>query len=160
VCRDALEPLLWRGLLWFVHAPVTSRYVAIGGVAAGATTGALIAIGHRLGGVGLPFRAIGAVLLPNVSGAALVLLGVLLHVAVMVAWSWCFIWLVRRLEHTLISALVIALVHFVVSGVVARVSGNGLASALLLGDRIVFALVFAASLVVGMRFALPPLRNA
>ena len=44
--------------------------------------------------------------------------------------------------------------------IVAWRTGNGLASVLPLGDRIVFAVVFAAALAIGIRFALPSRREA
>jgi hypothetical protein len=43
---------------------------------------------------------------------------------------------------------------------VTSLTGAGIASVLQLGDRIVLALVYASALVMGMRFALLPLRNA
>jgi hypothetical protein len=48
----------------------------------------------------------------------------------------------------------------VTSWIVTLSTGAGVASVLQLGDRIVFALVYALALVVGMRFALSLLRNA
>ena len=142
---------------------MTSPTVAVGGVAAGATTGALIAIGHRLGGVGLPFAAVSALVLPErptLGTFALVTIGLVIHVAVVFVWSAIFVWLVRRLGRPLVAALMIAIAQFIASGVVARAASSGLASVLPLGDRLIFAVVLGAALVVGMRFALPRLRNA
>ena len=45
--------------------------------------------------------------------------------------------------------------QFTLSWIIAWSSGSGLASVLALGDRIVYALVLAGALVVGMRFAFP-----
>ena len=59
-----------------------------------------------------------------------------------------------------IAAAFIGVAHFVLSWLVAWGTGEGLASILPLGDRIVFALILTASLVVGMRFAFLSLRNA
>ena len=142
---------------------MTSPTVAVGGVAAGATTGALIAIGHRLGSVGLPFAAIGAIVQPRASSlgaTASVSIGLLVHVAVVFVWSGIFVWLMQRLAHVIIAALLVAIAQFVTSGIVARVASSGLASMLPLGDRLVYAVVLGAALVVGMRFAPPVLRNA
>lgn len=142
---------------------MTSPTVAVGGVAAGATTGALIAIGHRLGSIGLPFAAVSALVLPHTATPgtfALVTIGLVAHVAVVFAWSAIFVWLVRRLGRVLVAALIIAVAQFVASGIVARAASSGLASVLPLGDRVMFAVVLGAALVVGMRFALSPLRNA
>lgn len=159
----ALESPQWRGLLWFVSPPLRSPALAIGGVASAATIGALIAVGHRLGGTGVPFAAISALVLPRgtaFGSMASVVAGALLHVVVMFAWSAVYVWLVRRFSYPVMAAILVAIAQFVVSGIVARVTGAGLASELALGDRLIFALIFAASLVVGMRFALRPLRNA
>lgn len=124
---------------------------------ASATAGALIALGHRAGGAGLPFAATGAALLhrtPSNGDFALVVTGVSLHVAMMLLWSALFVWLV---EHTLlgafVTALLIAIGHFVVSWAVASSTGAGMASILPLGDRLVFAVVLFIALVSGMRLA-------
>lgn len=142
---------------------MTSPTVAVGGVAAGATTGALIAIGHRLGSVGLPFAAIGAIIQPRAStlGATTsVGIGLLVHVAVVFVWSAIFVSLMRRFARVFITALLVAIAQFVLSGMVARIASSGLASVLPLGDRLVYAVVLGAALVVGMRFAPPLLRSA
>lgn len=127
---------------------------------ASATTGALIALGHRAGGAGLPFAAIGAGLLhatPGNRDFGVVLAGVVLHVAMMLLWSAIFVWL---LDHArlgeLISALLIAIGHFVVSWAVASSTGAGAASILPLGDRLVLAMVLFTALICGMRFAFLP----
>lgn len=145
-----------------MSAPLRSPTLAIGGIASGATIGALIGAGRRLGSVGLPFASISTLVLRHAAlgGAALVLAGVLLHVVAMFVWSAIYIWLVRRSSHAVMAAILVAIANFILSGIVARATGVGLASALALGDRIVLALVFATSLVIGMRFAFSPLRNA
>lgn len=142
---------------------MTSPTVAVGGVAAGATTGALIAIGHRLGSVGLPFAAIGAIVQPREStlgATASVSIGLLVHVAVVFAWSAIFVWFVARFAHAIRGALLVAIAEFLVSGFIASATSSGLASVLPLGDRLVYAVVLAAALVLGMRFAPPLLRSA
>jgi hypothetical protein len=147
-----------------VTAGPVSTGVIVGGVAAAATTGALIAMGHRMGNAALPFAAISATLFRRMaaSGAVgLVFSGIVLHVTAIYVWSVVFVWLVERLRWSSIaSAAFISAAHFSLSWLVAWGTGTGLAATLPLGDRIVFALILFASLVVGMRFAFLPLRNA
>lgn len=144
-------------LLCDVRAQPIPRGVIVGGVVASATTGALVALGHRAGGAGLPFAAIGAGLLhvmPGNRDFAVVVTGVVLHVAMMLLWSAIFVWLV---DHThfgaFITALLIAIGHFAMSWAVASSTGAGTASVLPLGDRLVLGVVLFTALVSGMRFA-------
>jgi hypothetical protein len=138
--------------------------VAFGLIVAAATTGALIAIGHRLGSVGLPFAAIASVLLrrtPTSSDPSLVTIGVGLHVVLTLAWSALFAWLVRaRYWAPGIAAAGVAVLAHAVSWLTAWSTGKGVASVLPLGDRIVLAVVFAAALAIGIRFAFSPKREA
>jgi len=141
-----------------------STGIIVGGVAAAATTGALIAMGHRIGSAALPFASISATLFRGTvaSGAVgLVFTGIVLHVTAIFVWSVVFVWLVERLRwSSIVAGALIGAAHFSLSWLVAWGTGAGLASILPLGDRIVFALILFASLVVGMRFAFLPLRNA
>jgi hypothetical protein len=134
-----------------------STGVIVGGVAAAATTGALVAMGHRVSSAAIPFAAISATLFrrTSASGAAgLVFTGVVLHVTAMFVWSMVFVWLVERLRwSSVVSGAFIGAAQFALSWLVAWGSGEGLATVLPLGDRIVFALILTVSLVVGMRFA-------
>jgi hypothetical protein len=131
--------------------------VLVGGLASAATTGALIAIGHRAGSIDLPFAAIGALLVHRVTAngtMTLVLAGLVLHVVALFVWSVVYVGLVDYQRWRLLpAALVVATAHFVLSGIVAWSTGHGLASALALGDRLVFAVILALALAVGMRFA-------
>lgn len=143
--------------------PISSG-VIIGGITAAATSGALIAMGRRQGSAGLPFAAIGAAFSHQTTSAVaanLVLGGFLLHVLAMLAWSVVFVWLTERLggKH-IVATILVTMVAFAFSILVTQWRGSGLASVLPLGDFLVLALVFACSLEVGMRFALPNLRNA
>jgi hypothetical protein len=144
-------------------APAPS-ILPLGLVVAGATTGALIAIGHRLGSVGLPFAATAAALLRRTAtsaDASLVTIGLGLHVVLMLAWSALFMWLVRARGWSVgIAALSVAVLAHALNWVVAWQTGNGIASVLPLGDRIVLAIVFAAALAIGIRFAFSPKRRA
>ena len=135
----------------------TSAGLVVGSVASAATTGALIAIGHRLGSAAVPFAAISAVLFHRtVSGSAvgLVFTGVILHAFAIFVWSAIFVWLVRSLRSRSIAAACgVSIAALVLSWIVARSAGGGLSTVLPLGDRLVYGLVLAAALVVGMRFA-------
>jgi ABC-type siderophore export system fused ATPase/permease subunit len=121
-------------------------------------------MGHRLGSAALPFAAAGAALLrrtPTVSDAALVAVGIVLHITMVFVWSGVFVWLVRAARwRDVAAAITVALGAFFLAGVIASLSGAGAATVLPLGDRVVLALAFAGALVLGMRFAFPPLRNA
>lgn len=136
--------------------------LVVGSVVAAATIGALFAMGRRLGSAALPFASIGAILVRS-SGFAMdsrvVVGGLLLHVVFAFLWSALAVQLARGLSSTL-SAVLTATTQFIVSWIVAWRSGNGLASALVLGDRLVYAVVLAGALVLGMRFAFSLMRNA
>ena len=143
--------------------PITPG-ILVGGLAAAATTGALLAMGRRTGSATLPFAEIGAtVFRGTVSRGAvgLTLAGFALHIAATIAWSFAFVWIAERMRRRdLVAAMIVAVGQFVVSWIVASSTAAGLASALPLGDRLAFSVVLAVALVVGMRFALPVLRNA
>jgi hypothetical protein len=138
--------------------------VIVGGITSAATTGALVAIGRRLGSSGIPFAAISAALFHRTAAggeAGLVFGGLVLHVTVMFVLASVCVWLVTRLRLSkLVAAVIVALGELALSWLVAWSRGAGVATILPLGDRIVLALVTASALVVGMRFALPSLRNA
>jgi hypothetical protein len=126
-------------------------------VASAATTGALVAIGHRLGSVGIPFAEISAALVhrtPSGGDGAQVFTGLVLHVVMMMLWSALFVRLVSTKRwRPFIAAIVVAIGSFVLSWLIAWSTGRGIATVLALGDRILVAIVLAVSLVVGMRFA-------
>jgi hypothetical protein len=155
-------------LFWGVSSRATagpvSAGVIVGGVAAAATTGALIAMGHRMGSAALPFAAISGTLFrrATASGAVgLVFAGIVLHITAIFVCSVVFVWLVERLRwSSVVSGALVGTAHFSLSWLVAWGTGTGLAAILPLGDRIVLALILFGSLVVGMRFAFLPLRNA
>ena len=148
-------------MLWGVQERESPSVLVVGCVVAAATTGALIAIGRRIGSVGFAFASIGAVVFRS-SGFATDLRslfgGLLLHVVFVFLWSVLALQLARGLGPAL-SAVLTALTQFIVSWIIAWWSGSGLASALALGDRLVYAVVLAGALVVGMRFAFSLRRN-
>ena len=142
-----------------------SPSVVVGGVAAAATTGALVAIGHRLGDAGWPFAAIGDALLhrSSLGGgiAAVVVVGVLIHVAITFVWAAVFVWLIERWRvRDWIAGVVVAVAQLVLSWLVAVSTGSGIATVLPFGDRAIVAVVLGIALVVGMRLASTPSQNA
>lgn len=151
-----LEPLTARDLLWVVSARPLSPSIVVGGVAAAATTGALVAIGLRLGGVGVLFASISAMPFHRVATMTThpILAGVVVHAAAIFLWSLCYVQLARVLARPALVAGMVAAGQFTLSWIIAWSSGTGLASVLALGDRVVYAVVLAGALVVGMRFAL------
>ena len=143
-------------MLWVVSARPITPAIVVGGVAAAATTGALVAVGHRLGSIALPFTSIGAVLLHESASAPatyMVVTGLVLHAAAIFLWSLICLQLARGFARRDIAAGLVAACQFTLSWIIASSSGSGLASVLALGDRIVYAVVLAGALVVGMRFA-------
>ena len=149
-------------LLWGVQERSYSPTLVAGCLAAAATTGALLAMGRRLGSVRILFAAIGTVLLRTpiaiTIGAALT--GLVLHLAGAFVWSALAVRLARGFRRRLLAAGLTATTQFTVSWIVAWWTGRGLSSVLALGDRLVYAVVLACALVVGMRFAFLMSRNA
>lgn len=130
--------------------------VVAGGLAASATTGALIAIGRRLGNIWLPFAGIGATLAHRTissSATGLVVVGLAIHVVMSFVWAIVFVSLVTRSWRPWTAGVVTGFAELLVSWAVARVTGGGLASQLAIGDRVVVAVVSVASLVVALRLA-------
>jgi len=138
--------------------------IIVGGITSAATIGALIAMGRRLGSAGIPFAAISAALFHRTAAGGevgLVFAGIVLHVTVIFVLAFACVWLVERLAlPRLAAAVLVALGELALSWLVAWSRGAGMATILPLGDRIVLAIVIVFALVVGMRFALPALRNA
>jgi hypothetical protein len=151
-------------LLCFVQSIDRSPVVVLGSIAAAATTGALLAIGRRLGGMGVGLAAIGNVLVHSPGGAdtaTAVVVGLLLHLVAVFLWTAVFLTLWGAIgNRDIVAALIVAIAELALSWIVARASGAGIATVVPLGDRVLLALILALSLVVGMRFAFSPLRNA
>lgn len=146
-------------MLCGVSDDINSPVVAVGGVTTAATTGALIAMGHRAGSAGLPFAAISALVFHRTATAGaigLVFTGFVLHAAAVFVWSYIFVWLVEHAVHQeIVTGVLVAAGQFIVSGIATWATGQGTASILPLGDRLVFAAILATSLVVGIRLAFP-----
>jgi len=83
----------------------------------------------------------------------MVVTGLVLHAAAIFLWSLICLQLARGFARRDIAAGLVAACQFTLSWIIASSSGSGLASVLALGDRIVYAVVLAGALVVGMRFA-------
>ncbi len=153
----ALERVTRRGLLWVVNPHSVSPGSVVGGVASAATTGALIAIGHRVGSIDLPFAAIGALFLRRtLSGreAWLVAVGFVLHLIAVCLWSALALWLVRHARWRVwVGAAASAAGQFVLSWAVAGATGRGVASVLTLGDRVVLATVLGFAIGAGLLVA-------
>jgi hypothetical protein len=150
-------------LLWVVRAPSESPPIVVGSLLAAATTGALVAMGHRAGHVAMPFAAIGAVPFQRTSDSGvvgLVFIGFVFHVAMMFVWAALYAALAQRSRHRVIIAIAFAAANFLCSWIVTWSTARGLAAVLPLGDRIVYAIAFAIALVVGMRYAFSYSRNA
>jgi hypothetical protein len=145
-----------------VPAPtvLTPPSLVVGTVASAATTGALVAEGHRLGSIGIPFAEISAAVFHRTASggeAGLVFTGFVLHVVAVMIWSAIFTWLVARARwRPIVAGVAVAIGTLVLSWLTARATGRGVATVLPLGDRVVVAVVLAVSLVVGMRFAFFP----
>ncbi len=142
-----------------------SPTVVVGAITAAATTGALVAIGHRMGHAGIPFIAIASAIAlsrRSAPGGGAIVVGVVLHLIASFVWSAVCVRLAERVGAERVgskngaqaaTAFAVGLANFVVSWLVAWWTGRGLASELTLGDRVVYAVVFTVSLIVGMRYA-------
>lgn len=136
---------------------------AIGAVAAASTTGALLAMGHRLGFTSLAIRSIGYVFgLPQLGGpwwlaTCSFLVGLALHVALVIIGGVLYQYLRFHLNwRSVMSAVAVGVVSFGVTWSTAMITGRGPGAVLPLGDRIVLAIVLGGSLELGMRFAFSP----
>jgi hypothetical protein len=131
-----------------------SPTVVVGAITAAATAGAFVAIGHRMGDVGLPFVAIArSVVRRSAPGGGAIVAGILLHVIACFVWSAVCVRIAERVGSQAAAAFAVGITNLIVSWLVAWWTGHGLASELTLGDRVVYAVVLTASLIVGMRYA-------
>jgi hypothetical protein len=111
----------------------------------------------------MPFAAIGAVPFQRTSDSGvvgLVFIGFVFHVAVTFVWSALYVWLAERSRRRMMLAMAFAAANFFCSWIVTWSTARGLASVLPLGDRIVYAIILAIALVMGMRYAFLYSRNA
>lgn len=135
--------------------------VSAGILAAVATSGALIAIGSRTSTAARPFNMIAA----HVVGAhradafgfvpVVTIAGIALHIVlIMLAGIAVAVVARRRLAPPWIPAVTVTLITALVSIGIARRGGSSLARLLAVGDLLLFYVILAASLTLGIRFAL------
>jgi hypothetical protein len=138
--------------------------MAVGLIAGSATAGAMIVLGRGLGGAGIPFAAVVSPVSPLAAAigaisTAAVIVGALVWLLMSAAWGAVFAWLVVEWRgRTVIPGIVVGVSQFLIGSAAARASGRGMATVLGAGDRIVLELLFAAALVIGIRFAFSPHR--
>lgn len=134
--------------------------VPAGILAAMATSGALIAIGSRTSTAARPFNTIAA----HLVGAqradafgfvpAVTIIGIALHVLlVMLAGIAVAVVARRRLTPAWLASITLTLIAALVSIGIARRGGSSLARLLAVGDLLLFYVILAASLTLGIRFA-------
>lgn len=134
-----------------------------GAIAAAATLGALLAIGHKIGRAVLPLGTVGALiaghhafLFGDPATTRDVLLGVVAQGALCILWGFVAAWLViERRVRVRWAALAIGVADFCRSWLVARASGGGIATVVPLGHRLELALILGVALAAGIRLALP-----
>lgn len=137
---------------------------AVGLIAGSATAGALVVLGHRLGGAAVLFATTVNPIAPLAAAigdipASWVAVGVLVWLAMAAAWGAVFAWLVVEWSgRTVVPAIVVAVSQFLIGTAAARASGRGVATVLPIADRVALAVLFAAALVIGIRFAFSPHR--
>jgi len=104
----------------------------------------------------MPFAAIGSIPFqrPQLGFPVwMILTGLVLHLLDVFVWSALSVRLAHAFRRRFLAAGLAATMQFTVSWIVAWWTGRGLSSVLSLGDRLVYAVVLACALVVGMRFA-------
>jgi hypothetical protein len=134
--------------------------ISAGLLAATASSGALIAIGSRAATVARPFNAIAGHLLsarrsdtfgfvPSVT-----ITGIALHVVLVTLAGLVIAYVARRrLAPAWIASAALATLSALISVGIARRGGSSLARVLPVGDLVLFYMVVAASLAVGIRLA-------
>jgi len=138
--------------------------IAVGLIAGSATAGALIVLGRRLGGAAIPFAAAVSPVSPLAAAigaipTGAVVAGMLVWLLMSAAWGAVFAWLVVEWRgRTVIPGIVVGVSQFLIGSAAARTSGRGIATVLGDGDRVLVELLFAAALVIGIRFAFSPHR--
>ena len=156
--REEAEAAAERGR--FGHRVDLRVGISAGLLGATATSGALIAVGSRAATVARPFNAIAGHLLGVQRSDAIgfvpriTITGVALHVALLtVAGIVVAIIARRRVAPAWVASLALATLSALVSVGIARRGGSSLARVLPVGDLILFYMVVAVSLAVGIRLA-------
>ena len=133
--------------------------VSAGLLAATATAGALIAIGHRAATVARPFNVIAGHLLGVQKSDAygfvpgITVPGIALHVLLTVLAGIAVAMIARRFAPAWLASLAVAVLCALVSVGIARRGGSSLARILPTGELVVFYLILAITLAVGIRLA-------
>ena len=134
--------------------------LSAGLLSATATSGALVAIGSRAATVARPFNAIAGHLLGVERGNALgfvpgiTITGLALHVVLLMLAGVAMAVITRRgIAPAWAVAVALATLSALVSVGIARRGGSSLARVLPIGDLILFYMMVALSLVVGIRLA-------
>jgi hypothetical protein len=128
-------------------------------IAASATAGTLLGFGIHLGTPARPFNAIAALALGPGAQAVYgfsplpTLLGILLHVAAMIAWGVVYELLVARTRGYLTASLVVAVAALTALLLPSRLFGVGPAALLSIGNLVALSVVLAVALPLGMRLA-------
>lgn len=150
-----------------MRSAVLRSGLTAGAIAAAATLGALLAVGHKIGRAVLPLGTVGAFIggrhgffFGDPSTTRDVLLGVFVQMVICALWGVVAAWFVlERRARVWWTACGIAVADFFRSWLVARASGGGLATVVPLGHRLELALVLGVALVAGIRLALPQSRE-
>ena len=156
----ALEALCTTRLLSRVRRHWIEAGITTGIIVAAATAGALMGFGVRFG---TPLRAFNTIA-ASVLGATAVIasnapamvatIGVVIHVAVCLAWSLAYAWIVEFSDgHEWEWGVITAILAFTVTTILARVFDVGLGTLLSVSQRIALAVVLAIALPLGMRLA-------
>jgi hypothetical protein len=134
--------------------------ISAGLLAATATSGALIAIGSRAATVARPFNEIAGHLLgaqrSDVLGfvPAVTITGIAWHVLMVTLAGLITAFIARRgILPPWVAATALATLSALISVGIARRSGSSLARVLPIGDLVLFYIVLALSLTIGMRLA-------
>lgn len=135
--------------------------VPAGLLAAMATSGALIAIGSRTSTAARPFNIIASHVVGTARAdafgfvPAVTITGIALHVLlVMLAGIAVAVVARRHLMPAWMASITVTVIVSLVSIGIARRGGGSLARLLAVGDLLLFYVVLAASLILGIRFAL------
>ena len=87
-------------------------------------------------------------------------MGLAIHVVMSFAWAILFVSLVTRGWRPWTAGVATGFAELLVSWAVVRMTGEGLASLLAIGDRLVVAIVSVASLIIALRLAVDRWQSA
>jgi hypothetical protein len=126
----------------------------VGAIPVATTSGMLLGYGLKAGGAARAFSAIGALVVSTRHPFWAGLVGIVLHVALLVASSALYASLVRRTnENQFAWAIAVGGGIAAILFVFARASGGSIALVLTPGNLIAIGVIIAITLPIGMRFA-------